>query len=53
MALPWTHARVPAVSVPAGTLSDLPIGLQLAGRAGEDEALLSVAHWVEIALATA
>ncbi len=44
MNLPWTHAGLPAVSLPAGTgMWNLPLGLQLLGRFGEDEALLAFA----------
>lgn len=53
MGLPWTHAHLPAISIPAGTIGGLPIGLQLAGTPGGDEALLAVARWVELALSTA
>lgn len=53
MGLPWTHAYLPAVSIPAGTIGGLPIGVQLAGMEAGDEELLAVAHWVEIALGTA
>ena len=42
MALPWTHAGLPAVSLPAGTgAGGWPMGLQVVGRFGEDEALLA------------
>lgn len=45
MNLPWTHAGMPALSLPAGRGSlDLPLGLQLAGRFREDENLLM---WAE------
>ena len=45
MNLPWTHAGLPAVSLPAGLASnDLPLGLQVAARFGADEALLA---WCE------
>ena len=41
MNMPWTHAGLPAASVPAGTGKwSLPLGLQLIARLGEDEALL-------------
>lgn len=41
MNLPWTHAGLPALTLPAGlTGSGLPLGLQLVGRFGDDEALL-------------
>jgi Asp-tRNA(Asn)/Glu-tRNA(Gln) amidotransferase A subunit family amidase len=42
MNLPWTHAGLPVISVPAG-FSDagLPMGLQCIGLFGEDERLLN------------
>ncbi|MXR52173.1 amidase [Halovenus sp. WSH3] len=41
MNLPWTHAGVPTVTVPASTTDDgLPLGLQCATRFGDDERLL-------------
>ncbi len=52
MNLPWTQAGVPTVTVPAGRgANDLPFGLQIAGRAGEDEALLAWARPIERELA--
>ena len=40
--LPWTHAGLPALTIPAGVAGDnLPLGLQLVARFGADEALLS------------
>jgi len=43
MNLPWTHAGLPTLSVPAGSSSaGLPIGLQIAGGWWQDEKLL---HW--------
>ncbi|MDH3729925.1 MAG: amidase [Acidimicrobiia bacterium] len=53
MGLPWTHARLPTISIPAGTVSGMPVGVQLAGPEAADEELLAVAQWVEIALSTA
>lgn len=42
MNLPWTHAGMPAVTLPAGLAGNgLPLGLQLVARFGEDEALLN------------
>ncbi len=39
--LPWTHAGMPALTIPAGRAANgLPLGLQLVARFGEDEALL-------------
>jgi len=41
MNLPWTHAGVPTVTLPASTTADgLPLGLQCATRFGDDEWLL-------------
>lgn len=43
MNLPWTHAGVPVVSIPAGwSESGLPMGLQCIGQFGEDERLLGI-----------
>jgi Asp-tRNA(Asn)/Glu-tRNA(Gln) amidotransferase A subunit family amidase len=45
MNLPWTHAGLPVVTVPAGLDADgLPYGLQLAAAFGADELLLA---WAE------
>jgi Asp-tRNA(Asn)/Glu-tRNA(Gln) amidotransferase A subunit family amidase len=44
MNLPWTHAGVPTVGLPAGRVDGLPVGLQFAGRFGADERLLA---WAE------
>lgn len=41
---PWNLYGLPAVSVPCGfTRTGLPIGLQITGRAGQDELVLAVA----------
>jgi Asp-tRNA(Asn)/Glu-tRNA(Gln) amidotransferase A subunit family amidase len=50
MSVPWTHAGMPALSLPAGTLGGLPLGLQLTARAGQDEALLAWAAAVADAI---
>lgn len=48
MNLPWTHAGVPAVSLPAGAnAAGWPMGLQVTGGFGDDEALLATAAQVE------
>ena len=41
MNLPWTHAGLPALSLPAGRLGRLPLGLQCVGAHGRDESLLA------------
>ncbi|MCX7853199.1 MAG: amidase [Caldilineales bacterium] len=41
MNLPWTYAGLPALTVPAGLIGGLPIGLQLVGRWYDDERLLA------------
>jgi len=52
MSRAWHLLGLPALSVPCGTDSaGLPFGLQIAGRPGEDAALLSVALWIEERLA--
>jgi Asp-tRNA(Asn)/Glu-tRNA(Gln) amidotransferase A subunit family amidase len=38
---PWTYAGLPAVTVPAGEVDGLPVGLQCVGRFGADERLLA------------
>ena len=47
MNAPWTHAGVPAVSLPAGSVEGLPLGLQVVGPFGADEELLGVAAALE------
>jgi Asp-tRNA(Asn)/Glu-tRNA(Gln) amidotransferase A subunit family amidase len=45
MNLPWTHAGMPVVSLPAGyALDNMPLGLQCVGGFGQDERLV---HWCE------
>ena len=55
MNLPWTHAGLPTVALPAGRAvgSRMPIGIQLAARAGADLALLDTALDLERALSGA
>jgi Asp-tRNA(Asn)/Glu-tRNA(Gln) amidotransferase A subunit family amidase len=47
MNLPWTHSGVPTVVLPAWTIDEMPIGLQIAGRTGDDEDLLFWANEIE------
>ncbi len=42
MNLPWTHAGLPTVSLPAGrAVNGMPLGLQVSSRYGADEHLLA------------
>ncbi|WP_340097915.1 amidase [Salinibaculum salinum] len=53
MNLPWTHAGLPTVSLPAGkTDAGLPVGLQCATWFGGDEDLLAWADGIAAALNT-
>lgn len=46
MNLPWTHAGVPAMTLPAGWVDDLPVGLQLITQYDHDERLFSYAKQI-------
>lgn len=49
MNLPWTHAGLPAISLPSGRTSEgLPLGLQVVGGWMDDEVLLAWAHHLEV-----
>jgi Asp-tRNA(Asn)/Glu-tRNA(Gln) amidotransferase A subunit family amidase len=50
MNLPWTNAALPVLTLPSGTVDGLPVGLQVAGRFGSDEALLVWAAAIEATL---
>lgn len=50
MNLPWSQAGVPTLSLPAGLVNDLPMGLQVAGSWDGDEPLLSWCQELEEAL---
>ncbi|GAA2757432.1 amidase [Actinopolymorpha rutila] len=52
MTLPWTQARLPAVSVPAGLVDGLPVGVQCVARPGADETLLAWARRLAAVLGT-
>ncbi|MBE2223226.1 MAG: amidase [Anaerolineae bacterium] len=48
MNLPWTHAGLPTMSLPAGfNLNGLPMGLQLTGYWYGDEAMIAAAAQIE------
>jgi Asp-tRNA(Asn)/Glu-tRNA(Gln) amidotransferase A subunit family amidase len=47
---PWTALGAAAISVPCGTVGDLPAGLQLTAVSGCDQMLLATAQAVENAL---
>jgi Asp-tRNA(Asn)/Glu-tRNA(Gln) amidotransferase A subunit family amidase len=51
MSVPWSLAGLPAVSLPAGLVAGLPVGVQCVGHQGGDEQLLARAGQVEAALA--
>ncbi|HEY7325471.1 MAG TPA: amidase [Streptosporangiaceae bacterium] len=50
MSMPWSLAGLPAVSIPAGRVGGLPVGLQCVGAAGADEHVLSWAAAIAAAL---
>jgi Asp-tRNA(Asn)/Glu-tRNA(Gln) amidotransferase A subunit family amidase len=53
MNLPWNHARVPVLGLPAGfNAAGLPMGLQIAGRWDLDEELLTWGLELQRALAS-
>lgn len=52
MNLPWTHAGVPTLALPAGLSADgLPLGIQIAGHFGNDEQLLALGVALQASLA--
>jgi Asp-tRNA(Asn)/Glu-tRNA(Gln) amidotransferase A subunit family amidase len=52
MNIPWTHAGLPALGLPAGrNAAGLPLGLQLAGRFGADEDVLAWAREIATVVA--
>jgi aspartyl-tRNA(Asn)/glutamyl-tRNA(Gln) amidotransferase subunit A len=51
MNYPWTALGTPAISIPMGQTSGLPLGLQLTANPGNDALLLRAAASVEKSLA--
>jgi aspartyl-tRNA(Asn)/glutamyl-tRNA(Gln) amidotransferase subunit A len=49
-AIPWSLVGFPAISVPAGTVGGLPVGLQLVAPPDREDLLVSVARAVEHAV---
>jgi len=49
--VPMSLAGIPAISIPCGLSGGLPVGLQLAGAAFSENALLDAAHALEQSLA--
>jgi aspartyl-tRNA(Asn)/glutamyl-tRNA(Gln) amidotransferase subunit A len=49
--VPMSLAGIPAISIPCGLSDGLPVGLQIAGRAFSENALLNAAYALEQALA--
>jgi len=45
--LPANIAGIPAISVPAGFADNLPVGMQLMGKAFSEETLLRIAYAYE------
>jgi amidase len=46
--IPWNHVGNPAMSVPAGFAADgMPLSVQIVGRPGDEETLLSLAAQIE------
>jgi aspartyl-tRNA(Asn)/glutamyl-tRNA(Gln) amidotransferase subunit A len=49
--VPMSLAGIPAISIPCGLSEGLPVGLQIAGPAFSENALLDAAHALELAFA--
>ncbi|RLT36508.1 MAG: amidase [Chloroflexi bacterium] len=47
MNLPWTHAGMPALTLPAGRVDSMPLGMQVVARFGRDEELLALGEVLE------
>ena len=53
MSIPWSMAGLPALTLPAGLVAGLPVGLQCVAAVGADERLLYWAAGLESVLAAA
>jgi Asp-tRNA(Asn)/Glu-tRNA(Gln) amidotransferase A subunit family amidase len=53
MSVPWSLAGLPALSLPAGQVAGLPVGVQCVGQHGGDWELLAAATPIERALSRA
>jgi Asp-tRNA(Asn)/Glu-tRNA(Gln) amidotransferase A subunit family amidase len=51
MNFPWTNAGMPAITIPAGTVDGMPVGLQLSSAPGTDELLVAWAAEIQSAIA--
>jgi len=49
---PWNLSGAPAISIPAGQVSGLPMGLQIVGKPGGDARLLRIARRIEADIAS-
>jgi aspartyl-tRNA(Asn)/glutamyl-tRNA(Gln) amidotransferase subunit A len=48
--VPMSLAGIPAISIPCGSSGGLPVGLQIAGPAFSENALLDAAHALELSI---
>jgi aspartyl-tRNA(Asn)/glutamyl-tRNA(Gln) amidotransferase subunit A len=48
--IPWSFVDMPAISLPAGMVDGLPVGVQIVGWPGGDLGTLSLAHGLETLL---
>jgi Asp-tRNA(Asn)/Glu-tRNA(Gln) amidotransferase A subunit family amidase len=46
-AIPWSLVGFPAISVPMGTIGNLPVGIQLVAPPGDEAVLVEVGRALE------